>query len=59
MPLCLQRYDFKITYKKVKEMYLADALSRAYPKGLELHSMPLSEFCHSIEEIDLTKHPAM
>jgi len=27
---CLQRYDLVITYKKGKEMYLADALSRAY-----------------------------
>ena len=56
MLLRLQRYDLEITYKRGKEMYLADALSRAYSKESEPHSTPLSEFCHSIEEIDLTEH---
>ncbi|XP_048255233.1 uncharacterized protein K02A2.6-like [Haliotis rufescens] len=30
MLLALQKYDYTITYKKGKEMYLADTLSRAY-----------------------------
>ena len=59
MLLRLQRYNLDITYKKGKEMYLADALSRAYPKGSEPHSTPPSEFCHTIEETDLTEHLAI
>ena len=31
MLLQLQEYDINLVYKKGKEMYLADALSRAYP----------------------------
>ena len=34
MLLRLQKYDLELQYKKGKEMYIADALSRAYPKGL-------------------------
>jgi hypothetical protein len=30
MMLCLQRYDIKLVYKKGKERYVADTLSRAY-----------------------------
>ena len=30
MIIVLQRYDLKITYKKGRELYVADALSRAY-----------------------------
>ena len=37
MLLCLKRYNLEITYKKGKEMYLADTLSRAYPKDSEPH----------------------
>ena len=59
MLLRLQGYDLEITYKKGKEMYLADTLSRAYPKDSEPHSIPLSEFCHSIEALDLTEHLAI
>ena len=56
MLLRLQRYDLVITYKKGTEMYLADALSRAYPHNSRAQSLDQSEFCHSIEEIDLTRH---
>ena len=31
MILQLQEYDINLVYKKGKEMYLADALSRTYP----------------------------
>ena len=37
-------------------MYLADALSRAYPTQSVPVSSPQSEFCHSVEVVDLTKH---
>ena len=43
MILRLQRYDVHITYKKGTEMYLADALSRAYPENSPL-KMPPSVF---------------
>ena len=33
MLLKLQKYNIKVVYKKGKEMYLADTLSRAYPSG--------------------------
>ena len=59
MLLHIKRYDLEITYKKGKEIYPADGLSRAYPKESEPHSTPPSEFCHSIEEIDLTEHLAI
>ena len=31
MLLRLHKYDIELVYKKGKEMYIADALSRAYP----------------------------
>ena len=37
-------------------MYIADALSRAYPKGSEPKTEPQSEFCHQIEQLSLTEH---
>ena len=37
-------------------MYLADALSRAYPKNSTPLSMPQTEFCHEIEELQLAEH---
>ena len=37
-------------------MYLADALSRAYPDQSVPQSSPQSEFCHTVEVLDLTKH---
>ena len=32
MLLKLQKYDIELIYKKGKELYVADTLSRAYPK---------------------------
>jgi len=37
-------------------MYLADALSRAYPQYLAVQSPSQSEFCHSIEALDATQN---
>ena len=37
-------------------MYIADALSRAYPKGSEPKTEPQSEFCHQVEELSLSEH---
>ena len=37
-------------------MYLADALSRAYPVHSEPQSTQQSEFCHAMEVMDLTEH---
>ena len=54
MLLQLQRYDLNVTYKRESEMYLADALSRAYPAQSVPLSSPQSEFCHSMEVVDLT-----
>ena len=56
MMLHLQRYDLCITYKGGSEMYLADALSRAYPDQSVPQSSPQSEFCHTVEALDLTEH---
>ena len=56
MLLQLQRYDLNVTYKRGSEMYLTDALSRAYPTQSVPVSSPQSEFCHSVEVVDLTKH---
>ena len=47
MLLRLQRYNLEITYKKGKEMFLADTLSRAF-----LPDANVSEFVHELEEID-------
>ena len=56
MLLHMQRYDFIIRYKRGSEMYLADALSRAYP-DLPVPQSPLqSEFCHTMEMLDLAEH---
>ena len=52
MMLCLQRYDLCITYKRGSEMYLADALSRAYPDQSAPQSSPQSEFCHTVKVLD-------
>ena len=56
MLLRLQRYDLIVTYRKGSEMYLADALSRAYPAQSVPLSSPQSEFCHLVEAVDLTEH---
>ena len=37
-------------------MFLADALSRAYPKNSVPLTAPQSEFCHAMEELELAKH---
>ena len=47
MLLRLQRYSLVIRYKKGKEMYLADTLSRAH-----LTDISTCEFIHELEEID-------
>ena len=47
MLLRLQRYSLVIRYKKGKEMYLADTLSRAH-----LTDICTCEFIHELEEID-------
>ena len=54
MLLRLQKLD--VTYKRGKEMYIADALSRAYPKGSEPVAQPQSEFYHQVEGMELTEH---
>ena len=56
MLLRLQRYDVHITYKKGAEMYLADALSRAYPKNSTPLATPPSEFCHAMAALQLAEH---
>ena len=56
MLLRLQRYDVNITYKKGLEMYLADTLFRAYPENSVPLSMPQSEFCHVLEQLELVEH---
>ena len=56
MLLRLQRYDLHITYKKGLEMFLAVALSRAYPKNSVPLTAPQSEFCHAMEELELAEH---
>ena len=56
MILRLQRYDVRITYKKGAEMYLADALSRAYPENSTPLKTPPSVFCHAMEELQLAEH---
>ena len=37
-------------------MYLADALSRAYPDHSAPQALPQSEFCHTVKVLDLTEH---
>ena len=56
MLLQMQRYEVNITYKKGSQIYLANALSRAFPD----YSVPLSqsqlEFCHTMKALDLTEY---
>lgn len=47
MLLRLQRYNLEIRYKRGKEMFLADTLSRAFPPNGEV-----SEAVHELEEIE-------
>ena len=37
-------------------MHVVDTLSRAYPPNSAVQSVSQLEFCHSIEELDLTKN---
>ena len=37
-------------------MYLADALSRAYPEDSVSLSIPQPEFCHVLEQLELVEH---
>jgi len=55
MMLRLQRYDL-CTNKRGSEMYLADALSMAYPDQSVPQSSPQSEFCHTVEALDLMEY---
>ena len=48
MLLRLQKFDIDIRYKKGKELYLANTLSRAHHAETE----KLSEFCHSLTGVD-------
>jgi hypothetical protein len=53
MLLKLMRYDLNVTYKPGKNMYIADALSRAYPETLDVSTDPpeaLEYRVHSVEE---------
>ena len=54
--LHMQRYDFNITYKKGSKMYLAGTLSRAHLEHSVPLTLPQSEFCHTIELLDLKEH---
>lgn len=56
MLLCLQRYEIHQTYKKGKEMHIADALFRAYPSGIVLKTEAHSEFHHQVEGVNLSVH---
>ena len=56
MLLCLQKYDIELQYKRDNEMHIADALSRAYPKGSAPVREKQSEFCHQVQDIVLVEH---
>ena len=56
MLLRLQRYELHITYKKGGELYLADALPRAYPEDSVPSSIPQPEFCHVLQQLELAEH---
>ena len=56
MLLRLQKYDLELEYSKGKEMYIADALSRAYPKASNVTSDLQSELCHQIKEMVLSQY---
>ena len=56
MLLRLQKYDIDLQYKKGREMHIADALSRAYPKNFVPNFKEQSEFCHQVEDIVIAKY---
>ena len=51
MLLRLQKYIIELIYKRGKEMHIADALSRAYPKNSTPNVDEQSEFCHQVEDL--------
>ena len=51
--LCLQRFDLNLTYEPGKEMYIADALSRALPKQSKISST--SHFCNDLETFNFVE----
>ena len=53
MMLRLQRFDLNLTYKPGKEMYIADALSRALPKQSKISST--SHFCNDLETVNFVE----
>ena len=53
MMLCLQRFDLNLTYKPGKEMYIADALSRALPRQSKISST--SHFCNDLETVNFVE----
>ena len=53
MMLRLQRFDLNLTYKPGKEMYIADALSRALPKQSKISST--SHFCNNLETVNFVE----
>ena len=56
MLLRLQKYDIELQYKRGKEIHIADALSRAYPRGSAPVGEEQSEFCHQVQDIVLAEH---
>ena len=54
MLLYLQKYDIKLQCKRGKEMHIADALSRTYPKGSAPVGVEQSECCHQVQDIRST-----
>ena len=55
MLMHLQRYDIQVTYKKRSEMYLADALSRAYLEGTVTAKDWQSEHCLQVDEVNMVE----
>ena len=53
MMLRLQRFDLNLTYKPGKEMYIADALSRALPRQSKISST--SHFCNDLETVNFVE----
>ena len=63
MLLRLQKYEINVVYKRGKQMYLADTLSRAYMDGTSASNGDISETIHlqtelekELESIDMVQH---
>ncbi|GLV21279.1 hypothetical protein CBL_21445, partial [Carabus blaptoides fortunei] len=55
----LQKYNLKVVYKRGKEMYIADTLSRAPEKkteGTGLTQLEIYKICEEIEQLDVNQH---